>query len=531
MKILIWHGYLLRGTGSNIYVNNIGRALVKLGHDIVILCQDPQAFSIDFVTRYVGVRNGIEVSKETHFEGSCTVIQPDIGDLLPVYVLDDYEGFQRVKTMLALTDREREHYIDSNVEALKEAAAGQRPDFVMTNHAVCSPVIAGRADLDAPFFSYVHGSAIEYVIKKDRLYYDLAVEGLEAAKGVMAGSSYQQEEVLRLFGRDIPGLKDKMNRMPCGVDAELFKLDLDYENACSDLESSFAELDKTKCLGVDALNALESEVAESEEGAIIETIKEFQQRYDYTLPELPFVESNLDFNPGLKDPDSVNIYFLGKLIPQKGLQVLLLAFSELLAQGEKATLTITAFGKYREHFELMLRALSSGNRELLSSVLSLDKHFREIKKAFESRDDAYFEAVKLADPHSHVFFTGRLGHAEIKNVLPFMDLLVFPSLIPEAFGMVAIEGMACGVLSAMTYFSGMTDIVDTAQNYLDGKIMNLIRIDRGNMLEDLRGKLALLVEEAGKRTPETRATLRKIVVENFTWERIAGNFLDWSSSF
>ena len=35
MRILIFHGYLLRGTGSNIYNANLAKALARLGHEVV----------------------------------------------------------------------------------------------------------------------------------------------------------------------------------------------------------------------------------------------------------------------------------------------------------------------------------------------------------------------------------------------------------------------------------------------------------------------------------------------------------------
>ena len=40
MRVLIFHGYMLRGTGSNIYNLNLARALAKLGHEVHLLCQD-----------------------------------------------------------------------------------------------------------------------------------------------------------------------------------------------------------------------------------------------------------------------------------------------------------------------------------------------------------------------------------------------------------------------------------------------------------------------------------------------------------
>ena len=40
MRILIFHGYLLRGTGSNIYNASLVRALARMGHEVDLLCQE-----------------------------------------------------------------------------------------------------------------------------------------------------------------------------------------------------------------------------------------------------------------------------------------------------------------------------------------------------------------------------------------------------------------------------------------------------------------------------------------------------------
>ena len=40
LKILIFHGYLLLGTGSNVYNAELGAALVHAGHEVHLLCQE-----------------------------------------------------------------------------------------------------------------------------------------------------------------------------------------------------------------------------------------------------------------------------------------------------------------------------------------------------------------------------------------------------------------------------------------------------------------------------------------------------------
>src|ERR671919_438377 len=108
MRVLIAHGYLLRGTGSNIYNASLARALAGLGHEVHLFCQE----------------------RDWDAPEGVTVHNPDIGRILPVYVADRYDGFQ-AKPYPQLTSSELEHYIEANVTALEAAPAG---DVALANH-------------------------------------------------------------------------------------------------------------------------------------------------------------------------------------------------------------------------------------------------------------------------------------------------------------------------------------------------------------------------------------------------------------
>ena len=41
MRILLWHGYLLGGTGSNVYTRALAREWTRAGHDVTVLSQEP----------------------------------------------------------------------------------------------------------------------------------------------------------------------------------------------------------------------------------------------------------------------------------------------------------------------------------------------------------------------------------------------------------------------------------------------------------------------------------------------------------
>src|ERR687886_2359716 len=99
MRILLWHGYLLGGTGSNVYTRALAREWSRAGHDVVVVCQ--------------------ERHPERHDLAGARVVRPELpGGLLPVFVLDRYEGL-RPKLLQQLTREERERYVAANVAAVR----------------------------------------------------------------------------------------------------------------------------------------------------------------------------------------------------------------------------------------------------------------------------------------------------------------------------------------------------------------------------------------------------------------------------
>jgi len=49
MRVLVFHGYLLRGTGSNVYNARLCAALARLGHTVDLLSQERRPEELGFV--------------------------------------------------------------------------------------------------------------------------------------------------------------------------------------------------------------------------------------------------------------------------------------------------------------------------------------------------------------------------------------------------------------------------------------------------------------------------------------------------
>ncbi|HYP48717.1 MAG TPA: glycosyltransferase, partial [Thermoleophilaceae bacterium] len=222
MRILIFHGYLLRGTGSNIYNPNLCRALVRLGHEVHLFCQDRAAAEQDFVDAvgsFQGDRLEVEVLREP---ARCTAYLPDIHGLLPTYVADSYEGFRSV-TFSELSPAELDGYLDANVAAVRAVLERADPELALANHLVMGPAVLARALGDSvPYAVKVHGSALEYVVRPEReRFLPYAREGLAGAAGVLVGSRHTAESLWEVMGdSELPG---RTRLGPPGVDVHAFR--------------------------------------------------------------------------------------------------------------------------------------------------------------------------------------------------------------------------------------------------------------------------------------------------------------------
>ena len=226
MHLALLHGYLLQGTGSNVYVANIAKAWRAQGHAVTVICQDREAGELPFVDEFVGP--GDPVPETAPEAGRLRVIVPAIHDLLPVYVMDRYDGFD-VKTIPEMTAEEIDTHIGMTADVLR-AVAAHGVDRVLANHVLMGPVIAKRGldGSDVPYDVKIHGSAIEYTLVPNPRLMPVAVEGLGGAQKVFVGSEYVRDRVLAVFDSE-PALqlRDRIRIVPPGMDPDLFRPETD----------------------------------------------------------------------------------------------------------------------------------------------------------------------------------------------------------------------------------------------------------------------------------------------------------------
>jgi glycosyltransferase involved in cell wall biosynthesis len=174
VKILLWHGYLLGGTGSNVYTRSLARAWSRLGHEVVVFCQEPHPEEYDLA--------------------GATVVRPEIDGPLPVFVLDRYEDLEP-RYLQDLTRPQREHFVERNAAAVREHLPA---DYLLVNHILLGAPVGAAVGM--PFAVKAHGSELEFSIRGNEELVAWARESLGRAAEVVVGSEHIREVLAQVVG-------------------------------------------------------------------------------------------------------------------------------------------------------------------------------------------------------------------------------------------------------------------------------------------------------------------------------------------
>jgi len=410
MRILLWHGYLLGGTGSNVYTRQLARAWMQAGHDVTVFSQETRPNAYDL--------------------GGAAVVRPEVGGLLPVFVLDRYEGYE-VKLVQDCRADELLRWVEANARAL----TGHLPaDLVFCNHVLLGGPVGVASG--ARFAVKAHGSELEYTMRGNPA---LAAWGRDCLR--QAAATYVGSAHVRRVLEDVCGHVNGVHEVPPGVDID----DWRPADRASALAALLAEARR------DPLNPANAEER---------------------LPD----EGNTERLARFLEGDRPTVVYFGKLIRNKGVQVLLEALD-----GVDARAVVVGFGDHRAELE------------------------------------------RLAG--ENVLFTGPLEHRHLVHLLALADACVVPSIFPEAFGMVAAEAAATGCPPLVARHSGLAEIAAGLAEEYPPQLRDLAGFTSGDA-GDLRAKLTELIALGPADRAVLRASARRAAVERWSWTSVAGRLLE-----
>jgi glycosyltransferase involved in cell wall biosynthesis len=294
VRIVLWHGYLLGGTGSNVYTRSLAREWSRAGHDVTVLSQEPHPEQYDL--------------------GGARHVRPEIGGVLPVFVLDRYEGLE-ARLLPELSRGERERYVELNAGAVREQLPA---DLVFANHVLLGGPVGAAAG--ARYAVKAHGSELEYAMRGND---ELEAWGRASLAG--AGAVFVGSEHIREVLEEVVGHVERVHEVPPGVDVELFRP-----------QPRSAAL-----------------------AALIDEARRDPPNPGNGNERLPD-EGNTERLEAFLAGDGPTVVYFGKLLYNKGVHLLLEALREVDART-----VIVGFGDYREELERLAppRTLFTGPLE------------------------------------------------------------------------------------------------------------------------------------------------------------------------
>ena len=158
MRILLWHGYLLGGTGSNVYTRMLAREWSGAGHDVTVVSQEPHPERYD-----LGVaRSACVPTSAACCPCSCSTATRATrsGACRTAPARSSSAGWRRTPPSL---------------RSLLPA------DVVFTNHVLLGGPVGAAAG--APFAVKAHGSELEYSMRGNAALSAWGAEALAARAG------------------------------------------------------------------------------------------------------------------------------------------------------------------------------------------------------------------------------------------------------------------------------------------------------------------------------------------------------------
>ena len=190
----------------------------------------------------------------------------------------------------------------------------------------------------------------------------------------------------------------------------------------------------------------------------------FEKSVDYHLER---------YKLGIEDDEFVYLY-VGRVYPEKGLTELVDAFNQL------------------NYKDTRLLIVGSGKKIL-------------------KKKDKYIEFLKKQS-NDKVIFLGQVNNNELYKYYKIANIQMIPSICNEAFGLIALEGVICGLPCITTGSGGLAEIYEDSALY----------VDKTNLTSELIIKMKYVYDNYSKLCKNNMSYKR--IVEKYSLEKYCDNF-------
>lgn len=534
------HGYGLAGAGSNLWTRAVLRALAQGGRTVHAVCQESRPERYAFVSKAVSYDAAGEPTvlfeRETEHPGTVVVHRPEL-EVLPTFVRPSRPS-DYVVYIPDLDDAAIETYIERNARVLERVAAEAGVTGWIVNHVVLMAAAAMRAREQggAPYGVLPHGSAIEYVVKKEERSRRLAEAALQGADRVFALNGEMEGRIHDVFG-GVPGVEAKIGRMPVGTDTSVFNV-VDRADRAATVEEIAAVVDDVpRGRPADATRQLHDRLATLPAAPTDEQVlATLSADYERSAPDA-------DVGEKLRAVDwdaAKTVVYVGRLIAAKGPADLVLALPLVAGRHPEVRAIVAGTGGLREGLEALVWALAEGRGDLVRQLVRLGgalegtggldagpffagQAFLDHLDADGAFDD-YVETARQSLTPQAVVFTGFLDHDALGPLYGLADAGTFPSVVREASPLVVPESAAAGVLPIGPDIGGMGDSLHTLADGLPeaARPLLLVRPEAEHRIGDLADRLNTALDAPR----QWSADLRREAEARFDWRAIAARLAE-----
>jgi glycosyltransferase involved in cell wall biosynthesis len=231
----------------------------------------------------------------------------------------------------------------------------------------------------------------------------------------------------------------------------------------------------------------------------------------YILKEGLALERFLARKQGPSDSERLQLLFVGRISPEKGVHVLLKAFELVAERYPQLELNIVG------------AAAAIGYSYLIPmSDDPLVQDLRRFYSPIRKRDNYLPQLQAMIPPHlaDRIHFIGSVPNVKVQEYFRTATAFLFPSVWKEPFGIALVEGMASGVPVIATLGGGNAELV------AEGKAGLIVE---RNDADALAQAIIRILEEPGLARDMVQAAQQRIT-NLFTWDQCANLLLNYYQS-
>ena len=463
MRIAVVHGYFLGDSGSGIYVRELCRQFVRDGHEVTLVCQEQIPETYDFIDSLFALKPG-----NLQMDEIFSRARPDAGSCR--MVRPDIRD--NLLTYVASSDKRFRN------ETFQEASGSSIKNYIEDNIAALTTIFRAWPP---DFVQANHAIMQPY----------------EAAEALSSTAPYCATIHGSALNFSVKADKRLVSYFLAGIKGAKAVIALSEDSARDTISYAAG-------LGLDIS--------------------------DKTVVIPPGVDTDRFRPEAGPAPGADKAVVAGRLLWTKGTHYAVAAVPLVSQSGRDLSLYLAGDGPMEEPLKELIGLLEEGR---VAEARQLTKAEPELRSSHEygpvipdfgwEEEELYAKAAK-GNIKNRIRFTGHLAHEKLAPLLAGADIVMTPSVCPEAYGLAAVEGLSAGAVPVASYHSGLRSPLDILESELKDPVLKSI-IPGMNLTRALADSVVHILDRYPTKESRFRGRLHALAEARFSWARTAETYI------